>query len=384
MEMPLGIKELDKDKSVVASPLSAEYVLAILALGSTNEVHSELLDSLGFLDDDSGVTLNVANKVYIMDGDYELNPQLKEDAEKVFDAGIEKLDFSDGAYCANLINKWVESKTNERIKDLLSEDSLNSLTRLVLVNALYFKIGLELNFSKCELFIPDSNPSHRKIIDLFEKAAPSIKTVDKSSLRLQGSPILDESLPGFIDEKIENFRAISDRLLKINIHVAFVILRFCLFVPKFTYFLRCSQLWKHPSLTQPLDDIMRDTLISIFNTPLDDRAWRQASLPIRMGGLGGTWKKQFDPLNTRPHPFHVNENKQIDVPMMYKEDTYAYVAAAAVRGRGSEHGDRAAARGERSERRAGQAGRGTRPHGGNRQLAPAESASHHTQVQNRN
>ncbi|KOB71825.1 Uncharacterized protein OBRU01_13047 [Operophtera brumata] len=31
---------------------------------------------------------------------------------------------------------------------------------------------------------------------------------------------------------------------------------------------------------------MRDTLIFIFNTPLDDRAWCQASLPIRMGGLG--------------------------------------------------------------------------------------------------
>lgn len=42
-----------------------------------------------------------------MDGGYELNPQLEEDAVKVFDAGIEKLDFSKGAYCANLINKWV-------------------------------------------------------------------------------------------------------------------------------------------------------------------------------------------------------------------------------------------------------------------------------------
>lgn len=36
----------------------------------------------------------------------------------------------------------VESKTNQKIKDLLSEDSVDSSTRLVLVNALYFKVNL--------------------------------------------------------------------------------------------------------------------------------------------------------------------------------------------------------------------------------------------------
>lgn len=34
----------------------------------------------------------------------------------------------------------VESKTNNKIKDLLSSDSLSDDTRLVLVNALYFKV----------------------------------------------------------------------------------------------------------------------------------------------------------------------------------------------------------------------------------------------------
>lgn len=54
-----------------------------------------------------GVTLNVANKVYIKDGDYDLNEQLKTDAIKVFDAGLEKVNFVDGAAAANLINQWV-------------------------------------------------------------------------------------------------------------------------------------------------------------------------------------------------------------------------------------------------------------------------------------
>ena len=37
------------------------------------------------------------------------------------------------------INAWVEEQTNQRIKDLLPEGSLNDLTRLVLTNAVYFK-----------------------------------------------------------------------------------------------------------------------------------------------------------------------------------------------------------------------------------------------------
>ncbi|XP_045542243.1 antichymotrypsin-2-like isoform X1 [Papilio machaon] len=147
--------ELDKSTSVVSSPLSAEFVLALLALGTTDPAHEELLTSLGITNDDAvrssfsavssnlrsvkGVTLNVANKVYLMDGNYDLNEQLKEDAVKVFDVSFEKVDFSNGAAAAKLINKWVKSKTNEKIKGLISSKSLNSDSRLVLVNALYFK-----------------------------------------------------------------------------------------------------------------------------------------------------------------------------------------------------------------------------------------------------
>ncbi|XP_032510918.2 serine protease inhibitor 3/4-like isoform X1 [Danaus plexippus] len=147
--------ELDKSKSVVSSPLSAEFLLALLTLGSEDPAHSELLTSLGISADDQirssfkslsqnllsikGVTLNVANKVYIKEGDYDLNEDLKKDAVSVFNAAFEKVDFRQNAAAANLINKWVENQTNNKIKDLISADSLNDDTRLVLVNAIYFK-----------------------------------------------------------------------------------------------------------------------------------------------------------------------------------------------------------------------------------------------------
>ena len=44
------------------------------------------------------------------------------------------------------INKWVEDMTNNRIKDLIPAGALNSMTRLVLTNAVYFKGTWKVQF----------------------------------------------------------------------------------------------------------------------------------------------------------------------------------------------------------------------------------------------
>jgi len=124
------------------------------------------------------------------------------------------------------------------------------------------------------------------VTNLFNAVAPNIKLIEKKSLRLLGSPILEESFDDFVEENVQNFCNCLDRLQKINSHMAYNIIKYCLFVPKFTYVLRCCQLWKYPILLQKLDDIVKHTLVSIINIPLDNRSWSQASLPIRLGGLG--------------------------------------------------------------------------------------------------
>ena len=43
-----------------------------------------------------------------------------------------------------MINKWVEAQTNEKIKDLIPDGFINELTRLILVNAIYFKGILQI------------------------------------------------------------------------------------------------------------------------------------------------------------------------------------------------------------------------------------------------
>lgn len=49
----------------------------------------------------------MANKAYVKEGDYDLQPQLKEDAVKVFDAAFEKVNFDNAGATADIINAWV-------------------------------------------------------------------------------------------------------------------------------------------------------------------------------------------------------------------------------------------------------------------------------------
>lgn len=148
------------------------------------------------------------------------------------------------------------------------------------------KIGLDLNYSKCELFFPNSQTQTQEIENEFNILAPGIKIVTKDFLRLLGSPVFDESIPNFIQEKIQNFHTVSDRIFQINSHMAFYIIRHCLFVPKFIYFLRCSPIWKFHNILNNIDNVLKNFLSKLLNINLDENMFIQASLPIRFGGLG--------------------------------------------------------------------------------------------------
>ena len=60
--------------------------------------------------------------------------------KKHYSAEAQTCDFAnDAAGSRSVINKWVEAQTNEKIKDLIPDGFINELTRLILVNAIYFK-----------------------------------------------------------------------------------------------------------------------------------------------------------------------------------------------------------------------------------------------------
>ncbi len=60
--------------------------------------------------------------------------------QRYYSSGLNYVDFAEATEQARQrINNWVEEKTNQRIKDMIKPGDIDSLTRLVLTNAIYFK-----------------------------------------------------------------------------------------------------------------------------------------------------------------------------------------------------------------------------------------------------
>jgi serpin B len=104
-----------------------------------DDIHARFGDALGIWNATTSATLRVANRVY---AERTATPEpayvaLTRDA---YQAPIEFVDFIESYEPVRLqINDWVADTTVDRIRDLLPPDSLNSRTRFVLVNAIYFK-----------------------------------------------------------------------------------------------------------------------------------------------------------------------------------------------------------------------------------------------------
>ncbi|GLV38020.1 Serpin 42Da [Carabus blaptoides fortunei] len=144
-----------KEGNLLICPLSVQTVLALVQAGAKTQTSDEIGRALNLPEDKTKtqqgfhklmqslnnadkVTLDIANKVYIAKG-FQIASGFKEIATNNFDAGIDNVDFARSAEAAQTINQWVEEKTNEKIKNLIKPNDLNALTRMVLVNALYFK-----------------------------------------------------------------------------------------------------------------------------------------------------------------------------------------------------------------------------------------------------
>jgi serpin B len=64
------------------------------------------------------------------------------------------------------INQWVENKTHNRIKNLLQSGSITGATRMVLVNAIYFKGAWATPFLKKDTTTLPFFPTHSKSVDV--------------------------------------------------------------------------------------------------------------------------------------------------------------------------------------------------------------------------
>ncbi|KAJ0829281.1 putative Serpin family protein [Helianthus annuus] len=145
--------------NVVFSPLSIHVVLSLVAAGSKGQTLDQLLgflktkgvDDLNTLSSQlvsliladgspsGGPRLSFANGVWV-DKTLDLKPSFKEIVDTVYKAASNQVDFqTKAAEVTTEVNSWAEKQTNGLIKQVLPADAVNSSTRLVFANAVYFK-----------------------------------------------------------------------------------------------------------------------------------------------------------------------------------------------------------------------------------------------------
>ena len=93
-------------------------------------------------------SLNTANALWA-EKDYAFLPDYLQKVNKYYGGKVTNLDFiNDAENSRKTINSWVESKTNDKIKNLMPQGSIDASTRLVLTNAIYFKGNWDKQFRK--------------------------------------------------------------------------------------------------------------------------------------------------------------------------------------------------------------------------------------------
>ena len=144
----------DRPGNLFFSPISVSTVLGMAALGAKGSTADEL-DSLLWLPPierqdlqdaleacqapKSPVELSLACSLW-MDGALPVLPSYTAALQARYDAELHPVDFAHAPEAARSgINRWTAARTHDRIRDLLGPGSIQPTTKLVLVNAIYFK-----------------------------------------------------------------------------------------------------------------------------------------------------------------------------------------------------------------------------------------------------
>lgn len=146
----------DSGESVVFSPLSLQYALALLSNGANGETANEITRSLGFGSDivslnlfynkllneipavDTSARLRLANALLVNDK-YSIAGSFKTIANNTYYAPLEYVPFNSREQIVELINDWASQSTDGFIRDIVNKDDISDSFTAAIMNALYFR-----------------------------------------------------------------------------------------------------------------------------------------------------------------------------------------------------------------------------------------------------
>jgi hypothetical protein len=146
-------------------------------------------------------------------------------------------------------------------------------------------LSQEIRLNKCETFCC-SGETDLKVIKEFQNLAPGIKICDREGLSLLGSPNFDQGFKNTVAKIIITVENLLNKAELLNRHVAYTLIKNCLFIPKLNFLLRTTPFWKFSNYVNSIDSSLKSSLERILNLRLTNLQWRQSTLPIRFGGLG--------------------------------------------------------------------------------------------------
>lgn len=164
------LHELDERReapNLFFSPLSASLALTMVLNGARNETYRQMAHALGYGDQpverintenalllhllrspDPKTETLVANSLWVQQG-FSLLPSFLQACQKHYEAEVDSVDFmQDREGAAERINGWVKQNTKGLIPKLFEPSDFSPLTRLVVVNTLYFKGKWQKPFDK--------------------------------------------------------------------------------------------------------------------------------------------------------------------------------------------------------------------------------------------
>ncbi len=209
-------KQLESEKgNLFFSPLSIYVALNLTLPGANGETAREIesalhmkhsgpesfsalkasLSDLQTRSRAAGVRLEIANSIWVEKSYALLEPYL-EQVKEYFEAGIRQVDFKHATESSRIeINRWVEEKTEDKIRDLLPEHSLTADSRVVLVNAIYFLGDWQFPFKRPSTkegdFFPEPSSAPLRIPFMRNKA--DYHYAESDSLEVVELPYKDSS-----------------------------------------------------------------------------------------------------------------------------------------------------------------------------------------------
>lgn len=205
--------EEDKSRNLFFCPMSVSSALAMVYLGAKGNTATQMSQVLG-LSGDGDVhqgfqtllaEVNKSGTQYLLKSACRLFGEescdflstFKESCQKFYQAGIEEMSFvKDTEGCRKRINDWVLEKTEGKISEVLSPGTVCPLTKLVLVNAMYFKGKWKAQFDrKYTRGMPFKTNQEKKTVQMmFKHAKFKMAHVDEVNAQVLALPYAEDEL----------------------------------------------------------------------------------------------------------------------------------------------------------------------------------------------